>query len=73
MSHPLKLVAMLRDRVDLEQLPQIAVQQSPGVRYVLPHSFASQVVEIVDTVELALAGGNNLHSAHPASVQPLCN
>ena len=62
---------MLRDRVDLEQLPQIAVQQSPGVRYVLPHSFASQVVEIVDTVELALAGGNDLRGARPAPVQLL--
>ena len=62
---------MLRDRVDLEQLPQIAVQQSPGVRYVLPHSFASQVVEIVDTVELALAGGNDLCGLRPAPVQLL--
>ena len=71
MGYPLELIAMLRDEVDPKQLPQIAVQQSRGVWYLVPHSFASQVVEIVDAVEIALAGGDNLCGSRLSPVHPL--
>ena len=64
---------MLHNVVDTERFPQITVQQSPGIRCLVPHSFALQVVELVDAVGLALAGGDNICGARPAPVKLLHN
>ena len=70
-SHPFELIAMLRDIVDPRAASADLVQHTPAVPYRMPHSFAQQVVEIVDTVELALACDSDLHGTRPAPVQLL--